>query len=765
MKKICFITTIHTTMGDFIVPLTEYFHEKTDWEIHIICNPNEAFESTLPDFIHYHPVVMKRGIDAAGISVIAQLVKIFRTEKFDLVQYSTPNASFYASIAAKIAKIPVRLYCQWGMVYVSMTGLKRRLFKCTEKLVCRLSTWVEPDSFGNLHFAHQEGLYPEEKGSVVWNGSTGGISLNKFRISEKERWRKEIREQYHIPEDACLYGFVGRITGDKGINELLQAYKKIRQQQDNVYLLMVGKIEKECSLDSQLLNWARNQQDIIFTGSQTGIERFYAALDIFVLPSYREGFGSVVIEAEAMAVPVIASDIPGPREAMKKDHTGLSVPVKDTDALVGAMAKLYENQSMRKMFGEAGRQYAATLFEQTEFYKRTLDDRKKLLHDAEQKRICFVTTVHSTLASFVVELAKYMHAHGNFDITFICAPNPTFAASLPNYIRFIPISMERGISFGGIFAMLKMFRVFHREKFDLVQYSTPNASLYASLASWLARIPVRLYCQWGMAYVGFHGLKRRVFKTIEKTVCRLSTWVEPDSHGNLEFSHAEGLYPENKGSVNWNGSASGVDLQKFDVSQKQVWRAAKRKELRIPEDAFVYGFIGRITGDKGINELFTAFQNILAQDPSTYLIMVGNPEKSDSVDTALYNWAKTEPHVIFCGYTNVAEQYLAVMDAYVLPSYREGFGSAVIEAEAMHVPVIVTDIPGPTNAMLRDETGLVVPKKDIPALQAAMERLAADPELCKQFGQAGFRFASEKFEQKTLFGYILEDRKRLLGER
>ena len=151
--------------------------------------------------------------------------------------------------------------------------------------------------------------------------------------------------------------------------------------------------------------------------------------------------------------------------------------------------------------------------------------------------------------------------------------------------------------------------------------------------------------------------------------------------------------------------------------------------------------------------------------PNSRLMMVGSPEKADSVDAALYEWAENEPRVLFCGYTNVVEQYLSAMDVYILPSYREGFGSAVIEAEAMGVPVIVTDIPGPTNAMLRNETGLVVPKKDTDALQAAMAALAADPELCKRFGQAGYCFASEKFEQQTLFGYILEDRKRLLGER
>lgn len=381
------------------------------------------------------------------------------------------------------------------------------------------------------------------------------------------------------------------------------------------------------------------------------------------------------------------------------------------------------------------------------------------------KKICFVATVSMTLKAFVIDLAKYIHDHSDYEITFICNDDPVFAASLPEYIKFIPVPMERGISIGGIGAMMKMVKIFCQEKFDVVQYSTPNASFYASLAAWLAHVPVRLYCQWGMAYVGFQGAKRKIFKAIEKTVCTLSTWVEPDSHGNLDFCHAEGLYPAEKGSVIWNGSASGVDLKKFDITNRESWRKAKRQECGIPDNAFVYGFIGRITGDKGVNELFTAFRNVWKQNPNVYLMLVGNPEKADSVDADLYTWAEQETHVLFCGFTNVVEQYLSAMDVYVLPSYREGFGSAVIEAEAMGLPVIVTDIPGPTNAMLRDETGLVVPKKDTAALKEAMQKLLYNSQLCQKFGENGYKFASEKFEQNTLFGYILEDRKRLLGER
>lgn len=379
------------------------------------------------------------------------------------------------------------------------------------------------------------------------------------------------------------------------------------------------------------------------------------------------------------------------------------------------------------------------------------------------KKICIVTTVSLTIRAFLIPVLRYYKENTDWDVTVICSDDPDLQALLPEGVRYIPVSMKRGIDFSAFGTIRQMAKIFRKERFDIVQYSTPNASLYASVAAKLSGIPVRLYCQWGMAYVGFSGLKRFIFKQIEKTVCSLSTWIEPDSHGNLYFAHSEGLYPERKGSVIWNGSACGVNLQKFDISHKEEWRTACRDSFGIPHDAFVYGFIGRITGDKGVNELFSAFKSILSKYPDAYLMMVGENDKPDSVDEELYRWATEEPHVIFCGYTNVVEQFLSAMDVYVLPSYREGFGMSVVESEAMGVPVIVTDIPGPTNAMLRDETGLVVPKKDIDALWEAMQKLLCDPSLCKTLGANGYAFAAEKFEQNKLLEHILKDRERLLG--
>lgn len=359
---------------------------------------------------------------------------------------------------------------------------------------------------------------------------------------------------------------------------------------------------------------------------------------------------------------------------------------------------------------------------------------------------------------------RYLHEHTDWEISLICDEDPEFRKRLPEYIRYIPVPMKRGISPSGITAIFKMAKIFRREKFDIVQYSTPNASLYASVAAKMAKIPVRLYCQWGMAFVGFTGVKRKIFKSIEKFVCRNSTWIEPDSFGNLKFCHEEGLYGPEKSSVVWNGSACGVDLKKFDISQKVIWRKQIRQQYNIPEEAVVYGFVGRITGEKGVNELFAAYRR-MSEKQNAYLMLVGFLEKADSVDQELYHWAQSQEKVIFCDYTKVIEQYMAAMDVYILPSYREGFGCAVIEAEAMGVPVIISDIPGPTDAMVRDVTGLVVKKADVDTLHDAMVRLYDDADLRNQFGKAAYTFATEKFDQTQLFAHIVEDRKRLLEDR
>lgn len=380
------------------------------------------------------------------------------------------------------------------------------------------------------------------------------------------------------------------------------------------------------------------------------------------------------------------------------------------------------------------------------------------------KKICYVTTIPVTLSCFVLESASYLYHNAGWDITFICDEDEAFKQVLPDYIHYIPVPMKRGISLSGISAMLKMVRIFKRENFDLVQYSTPNAALYASLASWLIRIPVRLYCQWGMVFVGFSGIKRKIFKVIEKLVCTLSTHIEPDSYSNLQFAQDEGLYSVTKGHVVWNGSSCGVDLKRFNIEEKAFYRERIRNKYGIPADSVIFGFVGRITRDKGINELLAASKYILEKFDNVYLLMIGSSEIDQNVNKKLYDWSQKEKRIIYVGHTDTVEQYFAAMDCSVLPSYREGMPMSVLEAQAMAVPVIVSDINGISDAFLPNRTGLVVKKADINTLYKAMKYYMENVNILSQHGKNAREYIEKNFERKKLFEYILNDRKKLMQE-
>src|SRR5690625_2811661 len=164
--------------------------------------------------------------------------------------------------------------------------------------------------------------------------------------------------------------------------------------------------------------------------------------------------------------------------------------------------------------------------------------------EMNRRKICFVTTKSITIKSFLLGQLHYLTKHG-YDVTVICDNDEDLNSVLGKKINYLPVKMKRGIDFIHTpKCIFTLYRVFRKDKYSIVQYSTPNAAFSASIAAWLARVPVRLYCQWGIRYVGFTGFKRRIFKLLEKLICTLSTNIQPDSKGNLLFSHKEGLRSE-----------------------------------------------------------------------------------------------------------------------------------------------------------------------------------------------------------------------------
>lgn len=372
-----------SSINNWIKPfLNEYNARGID--VTIVCNMDADYERDLKreyPFVHTYPVAFPRGINAGGsIKSIIALYRLFRKNRFDMVQYSTPNASMYAAVAAWLAGVPVRLYCQWGMVYVTMSGIKRKVFRAIEKMVCRFSTMVQPDSDGNLRFCREQGFYDEAKSCVIWNGSAKGLDLSAFDVSQKQAYAQEIREKYQIVEGTPVVGFVGRLGREKGCNELFRAFQRIKASMPNAKLLFVGPIEKEDTIDPELLDYFCKCDDIIKTDRVTHVEKYTAAMDVFVLPSYREGFGMSVIEASAMEVPVVVTEYPGPSSAMRNGVTGYAVPVKDDEQLCQRVLQLLQDQSLCKKMGKNGRKFVEESFEQKVFIQKYMDNRMKLLN-------------------------------------------------------------------------------------------------------------------------------------------------------------------------------------------------------------------------------------------------------------------------------------------------------------------------------------------------------------------------------------------------
>lgn len=379
-KKICFVVTVALAAKNFLQWSFEDMHN-AGYDISLICDMDEEYIKSLPKFVHTYPMAMERGVDVRGMQrAIKQMTEIFKREKFDIVQYSTPNASLYASIAAKKAKIPVRLYCQWGMVYLGFSGIKKSIFKFIEKYTCKNSTDVQPDSKGNLDFCRENGFYSEKKSRIVWNGCANGLNVSKFDLSKKDGYREEIRKKYGFSDSDIVLGFLGRIGRDKGFNELMLAFKQLKEKYPFVKLLYVGYNEKPDTVDQDLLRYFDDCEDIISTnGWVDDPQRYLSAMDIFMFPSYREGFGNVVIEAEAMAVPVVVSDIPGPQNGMVDGVTGFKVPAREVLPLVEKTSVLIEDDELREKFGKAGAKFVVDNFDSRVLIKKIIENRDWLI--------------------------------------------------------------------------------------------------------------------------------------------------------------------------------------------------------------------------------------------------------------------------------------------------------------------------------------------------------------------------------------------------
>jgi lipopolysaccharide/colanic/teichoic acid biosynthesis glycosyltransferase len=342
-------------------------------DVHAISSPGrEQADFAESEGIDVSAVTMPRRITPfLDLVAVARIVRTIRRIRPTIVHAHTPKGGLLGMIAAAISGVPVRIYHMRGLPMMTAAGARRLLLSATEWLACRLAHRVICVSKSLREVAVSEGLCAPEKIAVLLGGSGNGVdAVGRFdpaRLGEQAR--AHTRRRLGIPDDAVVAGFVGRLVRDKGIAELAEAWAAVRAQFPEAHLLLVGPYEPQDPVPTELSTALRQDPRVHHAGEDWNSPPLYAAMDVVVLPTYREGFPNVPLEAAAMGLPVVATRIPGCVDAVADGVTGTLVPVRDARALADALGTYLRDAALRRLHGENGRERVLREFRQERLWE------------------------------------------------------------------------------------------------------------------------------------------------------------------------------------------------------------------------------------------------------------------------------------------------------------------------------------------------------------------------------------------------------------
>lgn len=381
-----------------------------------------------------------------------------------------------------------------------------------------------------------------------------------------------------------------------------------------------------------------------------------------------------------------------------------------------------------------------------------------------------ITTVPVSLKTLLKGQHRFMSQNG-FEVVGVSSRG-TALQEVHNEegIRVIELEMTRTFSpFKDLKSLWSLYRLCRKEKPFIVHSHTPKAGIVGMLGAKLAGVPIRLHTVAGMPLMVTSGAKRWVLDIVEKITYGCATKVYPNSEGLYDFIVKGRYAPKRKLGMIAKGSSNGIDTGFFAPNQVTEYQVNQlKKDLAIQPDDFVFVFVGRLVGDKGINELVSAFSRL--NDSRTgrtcKLLLVGSLESElDPLLSHTLEAIKNNERIIAVGYQKDVRLYFAISDTLVFPSYREGFPNVVMQAGAMGLPSIVTDINGCNEIITGGVNGLLVALNDVNALTGAMEFLLHNPAEVDRMAKNARPLITERYEQRMVWEAIFEEYKRLLEER
>jgi len=343
------------------------------------------WEVPRPDGVRVLEVPMEREISPVrDIRSICHLWGILRTLRPTVTNVGTPKAGLLGGFAAWLNRVPCRFYTLHGLRFETTTGLRRKLLILAERLACRFAHRVVCVSHSVREKAIASGLVDRERALIFGAGSCNGVDVARFAPTQQRIWRAaELRRQFGIPADAPVALFVGRLTCDKGIAELIEAFLQLENRIPNLRLLLVGSFEDGDPLPEDIRKHLETHDRVILAGPVNDTAPYYAMADVLVLPSHREGLPTVVLEAHAAGKPVIGATATGIVDLLVDGETGLLFPVGDVSSLANAIARLIEDKALARKLADAGRDQVKRKFRQELIWAALRREYLKVLQGGE----------------------------------------------------------------------------------------------------------------------------------------------------------------------------------------------------------------------------------------------------------------------------------------------------------------------------------------------------------------------------------------------
>lgn len=379
MRKLFITTTIPASLNFFKGNL-KYLSEWYD-VCAISSNHEELSKIGKREGVRTHYIPMVRQISLLNdLACLYRFIVLFIKERPYIVHGNTPKASMLSMIAAWLTRVPVRIYMCHGLRYQGAEGKMRKLLMLMERLSCSCATKVICVSNGVRDTFAKDGICSLNKSVVLGYGSASGLDLDYFDPGKVENHL--MRQELGISNDDFIYIFIGRIVSDKGINELVHAFDKLSKDNKNVHLVLVGKEETNLNPITENSRTIIERNSRIYAiGRRSDVRPYLLDADAFVFPSHREGFGMVLIEANAMGTPAISSDIIGCNEIIVSGDNGILIPAKDESALYEKMKEWVDNPDLVSEMSQKCRSIIASKYDRNQVWKNYLEEYNRLCKD------------------------------------------------------------------------------------------------------------------------------------------------------------------------------------------------------------------------------------------------------------------------------------------------------------------------------------------------------------------------------------------------